>query len=280
MASRARGGRSRRGGRRRARALGRPRAAPRRRRRGGRVPRASGRADPRPGTARGARARRRAGQAARPGAARPREALLATAELEPAGRASARAAAAAARADRVRLQRAAATLRRCCSTPPRRLEALDPALARETYLEALGAAMFAGRLDADSGVLRGRRGGPRRARRRRSRRDRSTSCSTAWRAGARRAPRRACRRSGSRCEAVSDEALDGHGGDHALAVAVAGRPVDDGVRALGRRRVPRARHPRGASWPGTPARSPCFPSRSSTGRACTCSPGSSPRPRR
>jgi DNA-binding CsgD family transcriptional regulator len=35
----------------------------------------------------------------------------------------------------------------------RRLEALDPALARETYLGALGAAMYAGRLDADSGVL-------------------------------------------------------------------------------------------------------------------------------
>src|SRR6185437_8148705 len=31
--------------------------------------------------------------------------------------------------------------------------ALDPALARETYLEALGAAMYAGRVDADSGVL-------------------------------------------------------------------------------------------------------------------------------
>src|SRR4051794_40397461 len=33
----------------------------------------------------------------------------------------------------------------------RRLEALDPALARETYLEALGAAMYAGRHDTDSG---------------------------------------------------------------------------------------------------------------------------------
>ena len=32
------------------------------------------------------------------------------------------------------------------------LEALDPALAREMYLEALGAAMYAGRADADSGV--------------------------------------------------------------------------------------------------------------------------------
>ena len=56
MASRARGRRSRRGGRRRAGALGRPRPAPRRRRGRGRVPRASGRADPGPGTTRSARA--------------------------------------------------------------------------------------------------------------------------------------------------------------------------------------------------------------------------------
>jgi DNA-binding CsgD family transcriptional regulator len=50
--------------------------------------------------------------------------------------------------------------RRGSDAPPllldaaRRLEALDPALARETYLEALAAAMYAGRLDADSGVLK------------------------------------------------------------------------------------------------------------------------------
>jgi DNA-binding CsgD family transcriptional regulator len=35
----------------------------------------------------------------------------------------------------------------------RRLEAFDPASARDAYLEALGAAMYAGRVDADSGVL-------------------------------------------------------------------------------------------------------------------------------
>lgn len=34
----------------------------------------------------------------------------------------------------------------------RRLEPLDPALARETHLQALGSAMYAGRVDADSGV--------------------------------------------------------------------------------------------------------------------------------
>ena len=48
--------------------------------------------------------------------------------------------------------------RRGSDAPPllldaaKQLEALDPALARETYLEALGAAMYAGRLYADSGV--------------------------------------------------------------------------------------------------------------------------------
>jgi DNA-binding CsgD family transcriptional regulator/tetratricopeptide (TPR) repeat protein len=48
--------------------------------------------------------------------------------------------------------------RRGSDAPPllldaaRQLEALDPELARETYLEALGAAMYAGRLYSDSGV--------------------------------------------------------------------------------------------------------------------------------
>ena len=75
----------------------------------------------------------------------------------------------------------------------RRLEALDPALARETYLEALGAAMYAGRVNADSGVLEVAEAA-RAAPVGRSRRDRSISFSTAWRAGARRDPARACRR--------------------------------------------------------------------------------------
>ena len=49
-------------------------------------------------------------------------------------------------------------LRRGSDAPPmlldaaRRLDALDPASARETYLEALGAAMYSGRLYAESGV--------------------------------------------------------------------------------------------------------------------------------
>ena len=42
----------------------------------------------------------------------------------------------------------------------RRLEALDPALARQTYLEALGAMMYARRLEADSPVLAAARAAP------------------------------------------------------------------------------------------------------------------------
>src|SRR4051794_919687 len=51
-------------------------------------------------------------------------------------------------------------LRRGRDAPPllldaaRALEALDPALARQTYLEAVGAAIYAGRLYADDGVRR------------------------------------------------------------------------------------------------------------------------------
>ena len=62
-----------------------------------------------------------------------------------------------ARLERLRAQIAFAR-RRGSDAPPllldaaRRLEPLDPRLARETYLEALGAAMFAGRLGAARGV--------------------------------------------------------------------------------------------------------------------------------
>ena len=68
--------------------------------------------------------------------------------------------------------------------------------------------------------------------------------------------------------------------DHALAPAVSDRPVDDGVRAVGRRRVPRARHPRGATGSRDRRARPASRRARRTGRACTCSPGSSPRPRR
>ena len=47
---------------------------------------------------------------------------------------------------------AAATLPRCCSTAAKRLEPLDATLARETYLDAFSAALFAGRLARGGGV--------------------------------------------------------------------------------------------------------------------------------
>ncbi len=69
--------------------------------------------------------------------------------------------------------------------------------------------MYAGRVNADSGVWRWpRRPAPRR--RRRSRPDRSISFSTAWRAVARRDPAQLCRRSGSHSRRSENEALDGH----------------------------------------------------------------------
>ena len=115
LASRARRGGARRGGGRRAGALGRPGAGPRRRRGGGRVPGARGRADARSG-ARAARGRsppRR--PSSRPARPRRRSELLAIAELGPLDELAARAAGAAARADRVRPQarqrRAAAAAR-------------------------------------------------------------------------------------------------------------------------------------------------------------------------
>ena len=79
----------------------------------------------------------------------------------------------------------------------RRLDPLDAAMARETYLEAMVAAMFAGRLGDGPGVREAPRP-PRPARRRRSRRARSTCSSTAWRRGSPRATRPACRRCGRR----------------------------------------------------------------------------------
>jgi DNA-binding CsgD family transcriptional regulator len=85
------------------------------------------------------------------GAADAAEALLATAETRPLDELQ------RARLERLRAQIAFGR-RRGSDDPPllldaaRRLEPLDAALARETYLEALGAAIFAGRLSAAVGV--------------------------------------------------------------------------------------------------------------------------------
>ena len=65
-------------------------------------------------------------------------------------------------------------------TAARQFEPLDVALARETYLEALHAALFAGRLA--SAAVCGRWPRPRvRRRRRRGLRARPTCCWTVWR---------------------------------------------------------------------------------------------------
>ena len=78
----------------------------------------------------------------------------------------------------------------------RRLEPLDTAMARETHLEAMAAAMFAGRLG--DGPVSARSPRPLRLPRRPSSRARSTCSSTAWRRGSSRATRPVCRRSGGR----------------------------------------------------------------------------------
>ena len=144
MASRARDGDARRGGGRRAGALGRSCAAPRRPGGGRRVPRARGRADARP--------RRRVERALD----------AAQAKLDVADAAAASELLAAAKLgpldelQRARLERLGAQIvfarGRGRDAPPllleaaRRLEPLDAAMARETYLEAIASAMFAGRL--------------------------------------------------------------------------------------------------------------------------------------
>ena len=88
--------------------------------------------------------------------------------------------------------------RRGSDAPPlllkaaRELEAVDPTLARATYLEALSAAMFAGRLARGGGVTEISEAAlP--ARRRPSRRVRPTSSSRGWRSGSPTGPRRAPR---------------------------------------------------------------------------------------
>jgi DNA-binding CsgD family transcriptional regulator len=102
--------------------------------------------------ARGARALSAAQATLEAGSREAAEELLATAERSPLDE-----------LQRARLQRLRAQIAfvfhrgtdgpRLLVDAARRLEPLDPALARETYVEALGAAMYAGRVDAHSGVL-------------------------------------------------------------------------------------------------------------------------------
>ena len=146
LAPRRRRRRARRGRRRRARALGRPGAGPRRARRGGRVPAARGRADA--PTRRGARSARwpRRRPSCRPARSTRRSGCWPTAEAGPLDELAARPRRPAARADRVRLERRQRRAAAAAARRRRRLEPLDVELARETYLDAWGAALFAGRL--------------------------------------------------------------------------------------------------------------------------------------
>ena len=106
--------------------------------------------------------------------------LLASRRGRRARRAPARPGRAAARARSRTRRTAAATRPRCCSSAARQLEPLDVALARETYLDAWGAALFAGRLAERRPPARrlpGRARGPAPRRRRAH----ATCCSTASR---------------------------------------------------------------------------------------------------
>ena len=234
--------------------LRRTRAGSRRHRRCRRVPRASRRADP------GSDAVVVGGLSPRPRRSssrahwRPRTTLLALADGVPPGRPRARPARSPARPDRVRAQSRQSTRRRCCSMQPSELAPHDVETARETYLEALGATIFAGRL-----AWRGRPAG--RGRRRSecppgttSARDRPIFSSTAWRRGSRRATSPGSRRcgvhwmrSGETPEATRTTSC-----------------VGSGCRGSSRATCGTTRS--GTSWPlrrsgsvASPARSPCLP---------------------
>ena len=173
--------RARRGRRLGARALGRPRAGARGHGRGGRVPRACGDADARArrracaAPARGGQGearRRRARRGARACWSRSRPAPLdavRTAEVEHL------------RGQIALEQQRGSDAARLLLSAARRFEPLDADLARETHLEALVAAMWAGHLNG-SGCARPPRP-PGRRRPAPTRRGPSTSCSTPWRSG-------------------------------------------------------------------------------------------------
>ena len=151
MASRVRGvesGRGRGGG---TRAVGRPRSRPRRRGGRGRLPRTVRCPDPRSGAAGAARARRRAGQGARRRVRR-----RSGAAGDRAGRAARRRRAGTRRpgaGEGLLRHRPAATRHcRCCWPPPAGSNRSTRGLARDTYLDALSAALFAGRRASGPGA--------------------------------------------------------------------------------------------------------------------------------
>ena len=178
-------------------------------------------------------------------------ALLATAEARAARRAPARP------LDLLRAQIAFAA-RRGSDAPPLLLEAArgssrsTPTLARETYLEALSAAIFAGRLAArrPAGGQRGRARRPAAPRRR----GRPTSSSTAWRAGSPTATRRGapiCKRALS---ALSQR--DRPPARRRVGSWLAGRVASD---LWDDETLEAARHAARSSSPAKPARSTALP---------------------
>ena len=267
--------RARRGRRRGARALGRPGAGARRPGRGGRLPRARRRADAR---ARRARARARAGRGAGQAPGRRARRGAGTAG-DGGGRAARRARSAPGWSCCAPRSRSPSS--RGSDAPPllltaaKRLEPLDVALARETYLDALSAAMFAGRLAGGGGLLevaRAARAAPAAVAAPRAAdllldglallfTEGYAAGAPMLQAGAERLPQRAtahARRSSAGCGSPATPRID-----------LVGR------RGLGRaRHPPRPARPRGRRARRAPARAQLRAS------ACTCSPASSPRPRR
>ena len=197
---------------------------------------------------RGARALAAAQAKLEAGSREAAEALLATAELAPLDELQRAAAAAAARADRVRLharQRRSAAPSRCRQTARSarsRVGARDISRgARSGHVRRTRRC----RLRCAAGC----RGGPSRARRAAAAaidRPRSRRPGAPVHGGTRRGRAAA----EARAPGGQDRGARRSRSDHALALAVSDRPVDDRVRVVGRRRVPRARHSRGATGPG------------------------------
>ena len=163
----------------------------------------------------------------------------------PARRASARGTAAATRADRVRVhsrQRRSAAPSRCRQTARSarsRVGASDiPRGPRSGYVRRTRQCRLR--------CAGGGRGGPSRARGAAAAaidRSRSRRPGAPVHGGA----QRGCAGAQARTPGGQERGSRWSRGDHALALADSDRPVDDCVRVVGRRRVPRARHPRRAA---------------------------------
>ena len=253
-------------------AVGRPGARPRGRRGGGRVLAAVGRVDAGSGAAWSARAGRRAGQIRgrcalmrRTSCWRRRRLGRWTSSSAPSWRGCA--------------PRWPLPERRGSDAPPllldaaKRLEPLDSGLARETYLEALGAAIFAGRLGRGLSVREAAEAARCRAARRRSR-PADGPAARRGRGAADRGLRRRRAAAQARLGCAPARRRPQRGWHHGLALA--GVPV--APDAVGRRTWHELAA-RAVRLAREAARSPFFLSRSTYRGACTCTRESSaPRP--